>query len=137
MDFSTNGIVTVIPAYRVQDTIASVLKDLPAYIEHIIVVDDTSPDSSANLVAAAAQQDSRIVLVRHEKNQGVGGAIALAMPLWFGFDAQAQVTPDSALGLKVAFVAWPCALLAPMLLSRAEQQAVARCLLRARTWSAA
>ncbi|MBL0346764.1 glycosyltransferase family 2 protein [Candidatus Villigracilis affinis] len=75
MDFSTNGIVTVIPAYRVQDTIASVLKDLPAYIEHIIVVDDASPDSSANLVAAAAQQDSRIVLVRHEKNQGVGGAM--------------------------------------------------------------
>ena len=75
MDFSTNGIVTVIPAYRVQDTIASVLKDLPAYIEHIIVVDDASPDSSANLVTTAAQQDSRIVLVRHEKNQGVGGAM--------------------------------------------------------------
>jgi Na+/melibiose symporter-like transporter len=48
-------------------------------------------------------------------NQGVGGAIALAIPLWFGFDQQAPVSPDAALGLKVAFVAWPCALLAPML----------------------
>jgi len=38
-------------------------------------VDDASPDSSANLVAAAAKRNKRIVLVRHEKNQGVGGAM--------------------------------------------------------------
>lgn len=47
-------------------------------------------------------------------NQGVGGAIALAIPAWFGFDAQGEVTPTAALGLKIAFVLWPCLLLVPM-----------------------
>ena len=49
-------------------------------------------------------------------NQGVGGAIALAIPASFGFEPHGEITPDAALGLKLAFVAWPCLLLAPMLL---------------------
>ena len=49
-------------------------------------------------------------------NQGVGGAIALAIPAWFGFEARDEITPAGAFGLKMAFVAWPCLLLAPMLL---------------------
>jgi glycoside/pentoside/hexuronide:cation symporter, GPH family len=66
-------------------------------------------------------------------NQGVGGAIALAIPLWFGFGNEATVSPEAALGLKVAFVAWPCVLLAPMLwlawrypLGRREHRILAR-----------
>lgn len=49
-------------------------------------------------------------------NQGVGGAIALAIPAWFGFTPQGEVGASAALGLKIAFVAWPCVLLVPMLL---------------------
>jgi Na+/melibiose symporter-like transporter len=49
-------------------------------------------------------------------NQGVGGAIALAIPAWFGFEPQGEITPAAALGLKLGFVAWPCVLLVPMLL---------------------
>jgi Na+/melibiose symporter-like transporter len=48
-------------------------------------------------------------------NQGVGGAIGLAIPTWFGFDARGEVTASAALGLKFAFVGWPCLLLVPML----------------------
>lgn len=48
-------------------------------------------------------------------NQGVGGAIALAIPAGFGFDPQAAITPAAAFGLKVAFVIWPSLLLVPML----------------------
>ncbi|MGD9387318.1 MAG: MFS transporter [Gammaproteobacteria bacterium] len=48
-------------------------------------------------------------------NQGVGGAIALAIPTLFGFTAKGSLTAEGALGLKLAFVAWPCALLLPML----------------------
>ena len=49
-------------------------------------------------------------------NQGVGGAVALFIPTMFGFDAGREVTPQAALGLKAAFVVWPCLLLVPMLL---------------------
>jgi Na+/melibiose symporter-like transporter len=48
-------------------------------------------------------------------NQGAGGAIALAIPAGFGFDAHGEITPAAALGLKLAFVGWPCLLLVPML----------------------
>ncbi len=49
-------------------------------------------------------------------NQGLGGAVALAIPTLFGFDARRDITPEAAFGLKAAFVAWPCLLLVPMLL---------------------
>ena len=49
-------------------------------------------------------------------NQGIGGAIALAIPALFGFSTDAPLTPQAVLGLKLAFVAWPCLLLLPMLL---------------------
>lgn len=75
MNFTAYAIATVIPAYRVERTIEAVLQDLPAYIKHIIIVDDASPDSSADLVTAAAKKDGRITLIRHAENQGVGGAM--------------------------------------------------------------
>ena len=75
MNFTNYGIATVIPAYRVERNIESVISGLPSYIKHIIVVDDASPDSCADLVTATAQKDLRITLIRHSKNQGVGGAM--------------------------------------------------------------
>ncbi|MFU8895090.1 MAG: MFS transporter [Gammaproteobacteria bacterium] len=48
-------------------------------------------------------------------NQGIGGAIALSIPAAFGFQGRATLTPEAILGLKLAFVAWPCLLLVPML----------------------
>ncbi|HNK62878.1 MAG TPA: glycosyltransferase family 2 protein [Anaerolineales bacterium] len=76
MDFSDLLVAVIIPAYRVERDIEEVLSGLPAYIRSIIVVDDASPDATADLVAAAAKQDKRVTLLRHEKNQGVGGAMA-------------------------------------------------------------
>jgi glycosyltransferase involved in cell wall biosynthesis len=59
----------------VEKEIQSVLYALPEYIEHIIVVDDASPDSTADLVTACAKIDNRIHLIRHPSNLGVGGAM--------------------------------------------------------------
>jgi glycosyltransferase involved in cell wall biosynthesis len=75
MNFTEFNIAVIIPAYEVEHDIQSVLRGLPAYIKHIIVVDDASPDSSADLVAGFAKKDSRITLIRHAENQGVGGAM--------------------------------------------------------------
>ncbi len=75
MSFTDFNIAAVIPAYRVEHDIHSVLSGLPLYIKYIIVVDDASPDSSADLIADSAQKDNRITLIRHSQNQGVGGAM--------------------------------------------------------------
>lgn len=48
-------------------------------------------------------------------NQGIGGAVALSIPALFGFSVRESATPRATLGLQLAFVAWPCLLLVPML----------------------
>lgn len=50
-------------------------------------------------------------------NQGVGGAIALAIPAAFGFAAREPLSEQAVLGLKLAFVAWPCLLLLMLILA--------------------
>lgn len=48
-------------------------------------------------------------------NQGVGGALALAIAGWFGFSGKDAVTGAAVAGLKFAFVGWPALLLVPMI----------------------
>lgn len=63
----------VVPAYRAADTVASVVRSLPAGIRHVFVVDDASPD--ATQAALRGLDDPRLALLRHERNLGVGGAM--------------------------------------------------------------
>jgi glycosyltransferase involved in cell wall biosynthesis len=65
----------VIPAYRAEASIADVLTSIGDRAAWIIVVDDASPDRTATIASAAARRDPRIRLLRHEVNQGVGGAV--------------------------------------------------------------
>lgn len=76
MNYARFKIGVVIPAFRVEREIQAVLAGIPGFVHRIIVVDDASPDSSADLLTAAAKRDKRITLVRHAENQGVGGAMA-------------------------------------------------------------
>ena len=75
INFRKFNLAVVIPAYRVADSIEAVLSELPNYLRHIIVVNDASPDNTSELVNALASRDRRIILIRHERNQGVGGAM--------------------------------------------------------------
>lgn len=70
---SEEKICVIIPMYRVAAHIQRVIRSLPAWVWRIVVVDDASPDDSARL--ALDSGDPRVVLVRHEQNQGVGGAV--------------------------------------------------------------
>jgi glycosyltransferase involved in cell wall biosynthesis len=69
------GVAVVIPAYCAEAHIANVLRDMPDGVAWIVVVDDCSPDKTGAVVAEAARRDRRIRLLRHEVNQGVGGAV--------------------------------------------------------------
>src|SRR5512138_2440737 len=92
--FQDYCIAAVIPCYRVEREIQSVLQAVPAYIQHIIVVDDASPDTTADLVAASAKQDERILLIRHPSNQGVGGATITGYRTALGLNVQIVVKID-------------------------------------------
>ncbi len=75
LNLSQYKITAVIPAYKVEKQIAETLARIPDYISEIIVVDDCSPDRTSELVEQIKAKDSRITLIKHAKNQGVGGAM--------------------------------------------------------------
>ncbi|MBN8582782.1 MAG: glycosyltransferase family 2 protein [Anaerolineae bacterium] len=117
MNFSKFNITVVIPSYRTESEILSVLKGLPAFVRHIIVVDDASPDASASVVLAAAKKDKRITLVRHEKNQGVGGAMITGFKtaLTLGTDIVIKLDGDGQMDTQ-----YIPALLEPLVLGEAD-----------------
>jgi dolichol-phosphate mannosyltransferase len=64
----------VIPCYRVKDHILGVLTSIPDFVDHIICVDDRCPVDSGTFIRESVN-DSRVQVIRHEVNQGVGGAM--------------------------------------------------------------
>jgi glycosyltransferase involved in cell wall biosynthesis len=66
-------IAAVVPAYNEAAMISTVINTMPAYVDHIVIVDDCSPDETSTVVQQ--NPDARVTLIRHEENQGVGGAI--------------------------------------------------------------
>jgi dolichol-phosphate mannosyltransferase len=68
------SVAVVIPCFRVRDRLHSVVESLPDWIDAIIVVDDACPEKSYQ-VLNDGPIDTRVALVHHESNQGVGGAM--------------------------------------------------------------
>ncbi|WP_104199836.1 glycosyltransferase family 2 protein [Cryobacterium sp. Y29] len=66
-------IAAVVPAYKEEKMIATVISTMPDFVDFIVIVDDCSPDHTSAVVNLIA--DERVTLIRHEVNQGVGGAI--------------------------------------------------------------
>ncbi len=94
INFRKFNLAVVIPAYHVADTIEVVINELPDFLHHIIVVDDASPDNTSELVQSIANGDRRIVLIRHEQNQGVGGAMLTGFRKALELGAQVVVKID-------------------------------------------
>ncbi|MGN7799182.1 glycosyltransferase family 2 protein [Leifsonia sp. 22587] len=66
-------IAAVVPAYKEEKMISRVIDTMPSFVDHIVIVDDHSPDATSAVVQQ--NSDDRVLLIRHEVNQGVGGAI--------------------------------------------------------------
>jgi dolichol-phosphate mannosyltransferase len=116
-NFHKYNITVVIPAYHVERNIESVLRELPAYLRYIIVVDDASPDKTSELVKAMARRDKRIVLIRHEQNQGVGGAMITGFKKSLELGAQVIVKVDGDGQMDTAHLP---ALLTPLIEGKAD-----------------
>jgi glycosyltransferase involved in cell wall biosynthesis len=65
----------IIPTRNEAKLIMATLEDVPSIIDKIYVVDDGSTDNQNTVITLCAKKDSRITLLKHEKNVGPGGAI--------------------------------------------------------------
>jgi glycosyltransferase involved in cell wall biosynthesis len=74
--FKSKKIAVVIPTHNVEKQIGKVITTLPKYIDKIIVIDDRSTDSTSRVIKKLKKKNKKILLFTHNKNQGVGGAIA-------------------------------------------------------------
>lgn len=74
--YEGKSIGVVVPCYNEETQIGGVITTMPAIVDKIIIVDDKSPDDTVNVVKSMMANHPSIILVEHEKNQGVGGAIA-------------------------------------------------------------
>jgi len=116
-DLKGYRIAAVVPAFKVEREIAAVLASIPGYVSQVIVIDDASPDQTARVLAAAASSDSRIEIITHSRNRGVGGAVITGIQRALDSGAQIIVKVD---GDGQAPIEQLPDLLAPLLSGRAD-----------------
>lgn len=75
--YRNHKISVVVPAYNEEIQITRVIETMPECVDRIVIIDDCSPDNTSAVVKNHPQTLSgRVHLIRHNQNQGVGGAIA-------------------------------------------------------------
>lgn len=94
--YKNKSICVVIPAYNEETQIGMVIETMPDFVDRMVVIDDCSRDRTVEVVKGYQKGNPKIVLIAHEANQGVGGAIASGYT-WArdnGFDAAAVMAGD-------------------------------------------
>ena len=66
-------LAVVIPAYNEARAIGRAVATVPAFVDHMLVIDDASSDDTG--ARATAVGDARTEVIRHPANRGVGAAI--------------------------------------------------------------
>lgn len=69
-----NQICVVIPAFKVKSFILDVIQSIGPEVQKILVVDDGCPEKTGEFVKAHCR-DSRVEVIIHDANLGVGGAV--------------------------------------------------------------
>jgi len=74
--YKGKNIAAIIPTYNEERLIGKVIDTMPAFVDHIVVIDDASRDRTEGIVKDYQKRENRLIYLCHEKNEGVGGAIA-------------------------------------------------------------
>jgi len=90
------SVAVVIPAFNEERAVARAIEVVPAYVDHVFVIDDASADRTSVRAAAAASSRGDVTVVRHDLNRGVGGALITGYrrALATGYDVAAVMAGD-------------------------------------------
>ena len=94
-------VAVVIPCYRVAAHVVPLIERIGPEVGWIIAVDDACPEHSGDLIEQSCH-DSRVIVLRHMENQGVGGAVMtgylaareLPAEVVVKLDGDGQMDPD-------------------------------------------
>lgn len=68
-------IAVVVPCFRVTNSLSTVLTAIGPEVDTIYCVDDDCPDGSGKIAEEMAKKDSRVNVLYHDHNRGVGAAM--------------------------------------------------------------
>jgi len=106
MEFNSQKIVIVMPAYNAAKTLERTIYEIPdEFSKHIILVDDASTDDTVKIAKRAG-----LVVVQHPKNLGYGGnqKTCYREALKLGADIVVMVHPDHQYDAEVIpDLVWP------------------------------
>ncbi len=100
--YKNKTIAVVVPAYNEAKQISGVIETMPAFIDHILIVDDASTDDTAKVVERLSEKFNKVTLLRHKSNQGCGGSLATGykwardnnMDVTVRMDGDGQMSPE-------------------------------------------
>lgn len=94
-------VAAVVPAYNVGRELGDVLRQMPPMVKTIVVVDDASGDDTGAVADRFAQIDPRLIVIHHETNRGVGGAMVTGFQkaLEAGADVVVKIDGDGQMPL--------------------------------------
>jgi glycosyltransferase involved in cell wall biosynthesis len=112
--FRALRIAAVIPAFNEERAVAHTVRGVPAFVDHVIVVDDASSDATFATVKSLHRRGLEVL--RHPRNRGVGAAIASGYrrALDLGVDAavvmagDGQMDPGDLPGLLLPLIEGRC-----------------------------
>ena len=75
--YKSKTVAVVVPAHNEEGQIGRVITSMPEFVDSIVIVDDASTDRTAEVVEEyQTHSNGRVVLLKHQKNKGCGGALA-------------------------------------------------------------
>ena len=94
--YKNKSICVVVPAHNEESQIENVIQTMPDYVDEVIVIDDASTDDTVKQVGKFLGNHSKVSLIRHRANKGVGGAISSGYrsALEKGYDVTAVMAGD-------------------------------------------
>src|SRR6476646_4841126 len=92
--FARLRVAVVVPAYNEELKLAATVRSIPAWVDHVLVVDDASADGT--FVEARALKRRGLEVLRHPRIRGVGAAIETGYrrALELGVDAAVVMAGD-------------------------------------------
>jgi glycosyltransferase involved in cell wall biosynthesis len=107
----------IIPCYNVGRHLEKVVAHLPAAIDHIIIVNDRSPDDVESVILRLQKENKKIIYLKHDVNQGVGGAMLTGFKKSLELNCDITIKMDGDDQMDPSYIP---ALLQPLIENRAD-----------------
>ena len=74
--YKNKTVCVTVPCFNEETQVEKVITTMPEYVDYIVLVDDLSHDNTVKKIKKIKESNSKVILIEHKINQGVGGAIA-------------------------------------------------------------